>query len=600
VFRTDLRPLTFALWRRAVPLVLFAALWLDLIRQLSYMWESNEQYAFGWFVPVLAIGLVLSKWSSRPAPEPAQPPRSFLITIGILALLFLPARVVHEVNQDWAMFSWLITLTIVGLTLYAVFLIGGWPWVKHFGFAICFILVAVRWPYRIENSLTYRLMSLVTTVTVEALGVLGVPAVQHGHLIEVSTGTVGVDEACSGIRSVQSSIMAALLMGELYRLRLWARAALLAFGLLFAFLFNVARTMFLTWQADAHGVDAIDKWHDPAGISITVACFLSLWAIAVLVAKRWSTKAPEISPTSGPPAPPTSDLRPPPSIASAKEGLTSDAAPSFPSVESAKPQLSAFNSQLSTLPPPTSVSSPSDVPRPEPPSDLCPPPSIASAKEGLTSGRWRRYAIALGCWCLLAIAATEAWYRSHEVNLAPNTAWWASFPTNSPSAREIPMSKLARSKLKYDQASTWAWEEPDGSKWAAYCFRWNAGVASSRMAARDHRPEYCLGGSGYNCQADLGISYFPAQGLELPFRNYVFERGGVVLYVFHCLWEEGALEQRGFGTSKYLDRLRAVQLGKRYLGQQTLEIVVSGYANMEEAERAVRRRLPGLIQPGAR
>src|SRR5262249_37642227 len=129
--------------------------------------------------------------------------------------------------------------------------------------------------------------------------------------------------------------------------------------------------------------------------------------------------------------------------------------------------------------------------------------------------------------------------------------WWSQFPTNLPTARAIPLSKLVKSKLKYDQQTALSWEEPDGSKWAAYFFRWDAGVASSRMSARDHRPESCLGGSGYTRKADLGILYMSAQGLTMPFRAYEFERSGLDLYVFHCLWEDGSEKQEGFGASKY-------------------------------------------------
>ena len=512
-----------------MPLAVFAVLWADLIRQLSYMWSTSEQYAFGWFVPIFALGLFCRRWADRPSTSSQRAENqkaetrktkinfSSLISICLLCLLLLPVRVIHEVNQDWALFSWLLALAVVGLTLYAVFLMGGWPWVKHFAFPICFILVAVRWPYRIENSLTYRLMGVVASSTVELLGWLNIPAAQHGNLIEVATGTVGVDEACSGIRSFQSSLMASLLMGELYRLRVWARASLVGFALLLAFGFNVCRTLFLTWQANAHGLSAVDTWHDTAGLTITVGCFFCLWALAVLFQSRWRV------PTA----------------------LRHPASPSSPVV---------FPS---------------------------------------------RYLIAVGLWALFCIGVTEAWYRSHETKGVQTPLWWANFPTNSPGAVEIPMSKLARSKLKYDEGSTLSWEEPDGSKWSAYCFRWNAGVATSRMLARDHRPEYCLGGSGYNCQADFGIHYLPAHGLDLPFRTYIFERPGVVLYVFHCIWVDGAVKQKGFGTSKYLDRLETVLEGKRRLGQQTLEIIVSGYTSITEAEQAVRQRLPSLIQLGS-
>jgi exosortase len=535
-----------------LPLSAFAILWADLIRQLSYMWSTSEQYAYGWFVPVFAVGLFLKKWPGRPLTierglgtkdqGPGTMDQGSVVggLVVLCAASLLPLRIVHEVNQDWALFSWLMTLVVVGLTLYAVFLLGGWPWVRYFAFPICFIFVAVRWPYRIENSLTYRLMGVVASLTVELLGWLGVPAAQHGNLIEVATGTVGVDEACSGIRSFQSSLMAGLLMGELYLLRAWARAGLVGLALLLAFGFNVVRTLILTWQANAHGVSAVDRWHDSAGMTITIACFFCLWAVAVLITKCWGERGEsrkqkaEIAPADEPQV----------------SGLSLHPSGSF--------QLSGFSSQP------------------------C-----------------RRFMLAVGCWALVSIAATEAWYRSHETNRVITAQWWANFPTNLPSAREIPLSKLARSKLKYDQGSTLAWEEPDGSKWSAFCFRWDAGVATSRMSARDHRPEYCLGGSGYNCQADFGIRYLPAHGLELPFRTYIFDRSGVVLYVFHCIWEDGAAKQKGFGTSKYLDRLETVLAGKRRLGQQTLEIIVSGYPGTAEAEQAVRQRLPSLVQLGA-
>jgi hypothetical protein len=43
-------------WPIYLTLVAFAALWADLIHQLSYVWRTDEQYAYGWFVPLLAAG----------------------------------------------------------------------------------------------------------------------------------------------------------------------------------------------------------------------------------------------------------------------------------------------------------------------------------------------------------------------------------------------------------------------------------------------------------------------------------------------------------------------------------------------------------------
>src|ERR1700733_4449464 len=202
-----------------LPFVVFAILWVDLIRQLSYMWSTNEQYAYGWFVPLLALGLLWKRWLTRPAPQLGASPGWLVALVVSLALMLLPVRVIHEINQDWSFCSYLLTLLVVALSLYAVFLMGGWHWVRHFAFPICFILVAVNWPYRIENSLKYRLMNAVSSLTVEIIGWLGIPAVQHGNVIELASCSVGVEDACSGIRSLQSTIMAAFFLGELYWLK---------------------------------------------------------------------------------------------------------------------------------------------------------------------------------------------------------------------------------------------------------------------------------------------------------------------------------------------------------------------------------------------
>lgn len=538
-----------------LPLLVFAVLWVDLVRQLSYIWDTNEQYAYGWFVPLLALGLFSKRWVTRPLPQPST--LGFLLSAScfLLCLFLLPLRVIHEINQDWSLCGGILSLSVVALSLGALFLQGGWPWVRHFLFPVCFILVAVRWPYRIEHSLTYRLMDLVASLTVDVLGWLDIPALQKGNLIEVATGTVGVDEACSGIRSLQSTIMAALFLGELNLLPWGRRLLLLAAGVPVAFSLNVARTTFLASQASSSGLGAVDRWHDSAGMTIFLVTFACLFLLA------WLLRNKTIGPLAL--APRSSDVSSPASGHPA-------ALPLFP-VQSSTLNLESLES----------------------PAPLLTPPSTSGSLPPL-----RRYLFAVGLWSLCVLALTELWYRAHESKSTSTPQWSARFPTSSPRAIEIPINPTTRKVLKCDQGAGLSWDEPDGSKWWAYNFLWRAGDATSRMAARDHRPEYCLGATGHNLKADLGIRYLPAHGLQLPFRAYTFENAGGTLHVFFCLWEDGAAKQSGLGRSKYLDRLDSVLAGQRRLGQQTLEIVMSGYVSLEEAEQALRQRLPGLIQLG--
>ena len=102
----------------------------------------------------------------------------------------------------------------------------------------------------------------------------------------VPVGGVGIDEACSGIRSFQATLMISLFLGELYALSVRRRALCVLAGFGLAFVFNVGRTLLLTEVASAKGIGAIASWHDPAGVTILVACFLSVWALARLLAHQ--------------------------------------------------------------------------------------------------------------------------------------------------------------------------------------------------------------------------------------------------------------------------------------------------------------------------
>jgi exosortase len=278
--------------------------WCQLFYQLQIEWSANEQYAYGWFVPLLAAGLFYRRWLDRPAPDyrslitdHSSPPRSLLLapcslpweSVGLSAFLLfalLPLRLIHEANVGWRSAQWLHGLVLVSLSLLLLWRIGGSPWVKHFGFPVIFLLVSVPWPSRLEDYIVQGLMRLVAGVTVDVVGLFDIPAMRRGNLLELGSGVVNVDGACSGVRSLQTSLMAALLLGELYRLAPWRRLALIPAGLLVAFLANLSRTSFLTWSAARQGMERMHAWHDPAGVAVVVVVLGSLWLTARLLAPR--------------------------------------------------------------------------------------------------------------------------------------------------------------------------------------------------------------------------------------------------------------------------------------------------------------------------
>jgi len=277
-------------WMGGVPpwvyIFLCAMLLAPLVLRLSIEWTVNAQYYYGWSVPLLAAYLFYERTLDKPAPQPA---RFGAVAIGGILLLALPQvvlRLVGEANTDWRLISWGMGANAIGIVLCVIYLLGGWAWVRQFGFPILFLATAIPWPTGGEQWLVQGMMRLNATVAAEFVSLCGVPAIATGNVIELSTGVLGVNEACSGIRSLQSTLMASIFLGELYRLSLFGRFVLVGAGVGVAFLLNVVRTIFLSWQGAFHGIEATEKWHDTAGFAILAMVLIFLWLISRFLEKR--------------------------------------------------------------------------------------------------------------------------------------------------------------------------------------------------------------------------------------------------------------------------------------------------------------------------
>lgn len=76
------------------------------------------------------------------------------------------------------------------------------------------------------------------------------------------------------------------------------------------------------------------------------------------------------------------------------------------------------------------------------------------------------------------------------------------------------------------------------------------------------------------------------------------EEAGRTSFVFYCLWEDRALEQvfQKMDLSDYGNRLSPVLEGRRNVGQRSLEVIVSGYADFDQAKAALVRQLQTMIK----
>lgn len=273
-------------WPLALVGAAYLALWLEVVNQLASEWSLNPEYGYGWTVPFLGALLFYLRWRSRPTAETAQFPRLTSVVVILAALALFPARLVAIANPDWRLLDWTMALAAVVISLGAIHLAGGKPWLRHFAFPVLFFLVAVPWPTQLEQTVVQNLMRADSAITIQLLNVIGTLAVQHGNVIELPTGQVGIDDACTGVRSLQATFMVALFLGAFYCLTKSRRVFLVLAGALCAFICNIGRTFLLCEIAADNGIAAIHRWHDPAGFTILFICLFALWGLSLWLQPR--------------------------------------------------------------------------------------------------------------------------------------------------------------------------------------------------------------------------------------------------------------------------------------------------------------------------
>ena len=272
------------------------SIWGLIVLQLSTTWNTNEQYAHGFLVPFLCFYLLLK---SEPLIRNQESKKSLLqgktwFLIGIpLLLSLIPLWTIRGANSDWRLLNFVLFGIVFLLTVIPFYDQGGWSRIKNLLFPLLFFTVAIPWPLATDLQLTQWFQERVSSIIVDILLLLEHEASLQGTVIDVGIfGQVGIDQACSGINGLQSSIVVTLFFGAYYRFRWINRVVLILSGAMIAIGFNLLRAFSLSYikvKGKGHLLEdalfSIGGWdmpslHDLAGWIETALIFLFIYLLA--------------------------------------------------------------------------------------------------------------------------------------------------------------------------------------------------------------------------------------------------------------------------------------------------------------------------------
>ncbi len=213
-------------------LLVIAYLYRGVVPRLVLNWWDDPNFSHGFFIPAFSAFVVWTRWQSLKQVA-LRPSNWGVVLIAGSALLLAAGQLGAELFLSRVSLIFLLA----GVVIYYL----GWPMFRalFFPWAILFLMVPI--PAIIFNEITFPLQFLASKVASAALPWLGVPVLRQGNVLQLSTMSLEVADACSGIRSLMSLEALTIIYGYVLERRIWIRIVLAISALPIAVFANALR-----------------------------------------------------------------------------------------------------------------------------------------------------------------------------------------------------------------------------------------------------------------------------------------------------------------------------------------------------------------------
>jgi exosortase len=253
---------------------LLAALYYSVVPAMVAIWWNDPGYSHGLLIPPLALYFA---WTRREEvlSQPAVSDGRGLWLTAAACLVYLLGKLGAE--------FFLMRVSMVLLLGGLVWTFWGARRLRTLAFPLVLLLTMVPLPAVLYNRLAAPLQLFASGVATWALQGIGIPVFQDGNIIHLSNASLGVAEACSGLRSISSLSVLALVLGYLLNARLGARATLFLLAIPTAIAVNVLRIVGTALVAERNLELAEGFYHSFSGWLVFLVGFGGLYLQGVVL-----------------------------------------------------------------------------------------------------------------------------------------------------------------------------------------------------------------------------------------------------------------------------------------------------------------------------
>jgi len=237
------------------------------LRMLAAVYAHNGDYSHGFLVPLVCAYAAYrnrSRWNVARAG--GRWPGAPLLILGIAGVLLgcwyeAALRPLGGLGTEFTCAVGLWTC-VLGFFL----AVAGSTRTRAFAFPIAYLVFAIPLPISFSDHLTLPLRGWVSAAAAGLIRGAGVAVFREGNILHLAGVSFGVDDACSGIRSLWVLAAGAVALAYLMRCGKARGLALLAAAIPAALCVNVLRVVVSALLAARFGLEFVSGWrHDACG-----------------------------------------------------------------------------------------------------------------------------------------------------------------------------------------------------------------------------------------------------------------------------------------------------------------------------------------------
>ena len=247
---------------------LLGALYWRVLWELGLDWWNDANYSHGFLVPIFSGYLV---WNERERLRALRPRGSW---VGFPVLLMgIAVLILGEIGAELFTTRGSLVLILAGLVLFHL----GVEIFKVLFFPLMFLFFMIPLPAIVFNAIALPLQGLAANNAAWALDLVGVPVLLDGNVMHLSHTSLGVTEACSGIRSL-ISLLALATAWSCITFESWTkRFILIVSAVPITILANSMRVLITGFIAHHYGVEYAEGfYHSMAGLLVFMVAFAGL------------------------------------------------------------------------------------------------------------------------------------------------------------------------------------------------------------------------------------------------------------------------------------------------------------------------------------